>query len=320
MFMKIGDITGKFGVSHRSLRYWEEIGIIQSSRSENDYRYYDEKNQQKIKQILVLRKLRLSLKQIIMVLESDDAAEIIDTLQQNLNEVDVEITALSTIRSILDSFITKLNENMMIDLKMNLLDDNTILEIADSLTLTRPALKDEKTMAELNKAAEQLNKLTDKNVRIVYLPPFTVASAYCISDNPHQDSFAILKNFIKDADLFKIKPDMRVFGMGNTVDGHWVYEVWATIPDGFNVPAPLTKKTMGGGLYAAYTSANFDERLLLKNWIDESARYEFDYRENPGYSLEEAVNPFNIYGLKDPSMSGVGELVFLWSIKERKQE
>ena len=168
-------------------------------------------------------------------------------------------------------------------------------------------------MAELVKA----EKLTDNEVRIVYLPPAAVASAYCISDNPREDSFAILKSFIENTDLFRIKPDMRVFGMGNTVDGSWVYEVLVTIPEGFDVPAPLTKKTMGGGLYASYTSANFDERLLLKDWIDESADYKFESRENPGYSLEEHVNPFNIYGLKNTSRSGVGELVFLWSVKER---
>ena len=53
MLMKIGDITNNLGISRRSLHYWEDIGIIKSSRAENDYRYYDEENQQKIKQILI---------------------------------------------------------------------------------------------------------------------------------------------------------------------------------------------------------------------------------------------------------------------------
>lgn len=170
MLMKIGDIADKFGISHRSLRYWEEAGIVKSSRTENGYRYYDEENQQKISRILILRKLRLPLKQIMMVLESDNALEIIDSFQQKLNEVDDEIAALSTIRSILESFIKRLNENMMIDLKVNLLDDNTILEISDSLTLSKPALKEEKTSEDLAKANEKLSKLTDRDVRIVYLP------------------------------------------------------------------------------------------------------------------------------------------------------
>lgn len=61
MLMKIGDVTSKFGISHRSLHYWESVGILESSRGENDYRYYDEDNMQKIKQIVMLRKLRISI-------------------------------------------------------------------------------------------------------------------------------------------------------------------------------------------------------------------------------------------------------------------
>lgn len=257
MLIKIGDITSEFGISHRSLHYWEDMGIIKSSRAENDYRYYDEENQQKIRKILVLRKLRLSIKQIIMVLESDNTVDIIDTLQQNLNEIDDEITALSTIRSILDSFITKLNENMMIDLKVNLLDDSTILEIADSLTVTKPTLKKEKTSNDLTKADEQLSKLTDRDVRIIYLPPATMASAHYIGDGPERPTDDMIKNFIKQTNLEKIYPASHHYGFnhpnpGIRKDGKYGYERWMTIPDDMVVPAPLEKKYFTGGLYAAY--------------------------------------------------------------------
>lgn len=257
MLMKIGEITSKFGISHRSLHYWEDVGIIKSSRAENDYRYYDEENQQKIRQILVLRKLRLPLKQIIMVLASDNTVEIIDTLHQNLNEVDDEITALSTIRSILDSFITKLNKNMMIDLKVNLLDDSTILEIADSLTVTRPTLKEEKTVEVLAKADEKLSKLTDRDVRIIYLPPATVASAHYIGDGPEGPSDDMIKKFVEETNLEKIYPASRHYGFnhpnpGMREDGKYGYERWMTIPADMIVPEPLEKKYFSGGLYATY--------------------------------------------------------------------
>jgi len=35
MLMKIGDVVSKFGISHRSLHYWENAGILQSFRGEN---------------------------------------------------------------------------------------------------------------------------------------------------------------------------------------------------------------------------------------------------------------------------------------------
>lgn len=339
MLMKIGDITSKLGISHRSLHYWEDMGIIKSSRAENDYRYYDEENQQKIRQILILRKLRLPLKQIIMVLESDNNIEIINALQHNLNEVDDEITALSTIRSILDSFITKLNENIMIDLKLSLLDDSTILEIADSLTVTRPMLKEEKTSEDLIKANETLSNLTDQDIRIIYLPPVTVASALGIGDEAEHESDVIMSKFINDIDLFKVYPSARFYGFNNPKfgeDGEFIrhqYEIWATIPDDLEVSAPLIKKHFDGGLYAAYTSkpVNFDEWKPFGNWLSNNEDFEYDgsrsYRDDTSKDhkvrcsgwgcLEEHFNSYNLYGMQNKKYI-LSHIDFLIPIKEKE--
>jgi len=328
MLMKIGDVTNKFGVSHRSLHYWEDMGIIKSARSENDYRYYDGQNQQKIRQILVLRKLRLPLKQIIMVLESNNTIEIVDTLQQRLNEVDDEISALSTIRSILDSFITRLNENMAIDIKVNLLDDSTILEIADSLTVTRPALKDEKTNGDLEKADEKLSKLTDKDVRIVYLPPAAVAAYQYVGDDPEMHCHQVMDKFVLETKLIKIKPDTRHYGFNspNPVDetNYHGYEVWVTIPDDMVVPAPIVKKQFEGGLYAAHMIpfGNFEEWAWLSEWVQNSTQYEGN-SGTKGYEcmwglLEEHLNFVNHVTLPETEPEGM-QLDLLHPIKEKSK-
>ena len=49
--------------------------------------------------------------------------------------------------------------------------DESLLEIVDSLTTSKINFKEDKTMDDLIKADEKLSKLTDKDVRIVYLPP-----------------------------------------------------------------------------------------------------------------------------------------------------
>lgn len=77
-----------------------------------------------------------------MVLESNCTNEIIDILQQKLNQIDDEIIALSTIRSIFDPFIARLNENIKIDIKVDLLDDNTIIEFSDTLTVAKLIIKE----------------------------------------------------------------------------------------------------------------------------------------------------------------------------------
>ena len=39
MFMKIGDITGKLGISNRSLHYWEDMGIMMKRISKGSGRF-----------------------------------------------------------------------------------------------------------------------------------------------------------------------------------------------------------------------------------------------------------------------------------------
>ena len=40
--MRIGELSGATGASPRSLRYYEQVGLIQSAREPNGYRAYDE--------------------------------------------------------------------------------------------------------------------------------------------------------------------------------------------------------------------------------------------------------------------------------------
>ena len=110
--LTITEISKNFHISTRTLRYYEQIGLLQSTKKDDyAYRTYDEAAVLRLQQIVVLRKLRIPLKQIVTLLESDSTAEIIDTFSRNLSEVDDEITALSTIRTILDTFITRLRQD-----------------------------------------------------------------------------------------------------------------------------------------------------------------------------------------------------------------
>lgn len=150
-------------ISTRTLRYYEQIGLIESVKKEDyAYRTYDQTTVMRLQQIVVLRKLRIPLKQIGLILESENTAAIIDAFQQNLAEVDDEITALSTIRDIINTFIARLKESIHQDIKLNLLDDTALLEAVDTLTVQKIPLKEEKTVAALEMASERLNKLTDR--------------------------------------------------------------------------------------------------------------------------------------------------------------
>ena len=52
---KIKDVSNKYDVTARTLRYYEDMGLITSSRSEDyAYRLYDERAIERLEQILIL--------------------------------------------------------------------------------------------------------------------------------------------------------------------------------------------------------------------------------------------------------------------------
>ncbi|MCQ2564522.1 MAG: MerR family transcriptional regulator [Clostridia bacterium] len=63
---KIGDVSKLCNVPVATLRYWEELNLIKPSNVDiyTGYRYYDEENVKKIKQILFLKDLNFSLDEI----------------------------------------------------------------------------------------------------------------------------------------------------------------------------------------------------------------------------------------------------------------
>ena len=63
--IKIRDVSVKYDISARTLRYYEDMGLMNSTRSDDyAYRMYDESAVRKLEQILILRKLNISIKDI----------------------------------------------------------------------------------------------------------------------------------------------------------------------------------------------------------------------------------------------------------------
>ena len=115
MLMKIGDVTKKFGISHRSLHYWESAGILQSLRGENDYRFYDEDNMQKIKQIVFLRKLRLSIPSIQEIFTSAELSKVIAVFTDHLDETKKETEQLNALGMVLRQLLNMLKDRQDMD-------------------------------------------------------------------------------------------------------------------------------------------------------------------------------------------------------------
>ncbi len=321
----ISQLSKKFNISTRTLRYYEKLGLISSIRKDEfGYRTYDEDIIMKIQQIIILRKLRIPLKQIAEILRSDSTQVAIQVLESNLSEIDDELTSLSTIRDIIKIFIEKLN--LSTD-KFMLPDDESLLELVDSLTMTKINFKEKKTMEDLNNANAKLNKLTDKDVRIVYLPPSTIAAYQYIGDEPEMHCRKVMDTFVLDTGLTKIKPDLRHFGFNAPnpdETGYHGYEMWVTIPDNMEVPEPIIKKKFKGGLYAAHMIpfGAFEEWDWLNQWVSDSDKYEYTGSWDSSIMfgwLEEHLNYFNHVHLPNSEPPEL-QLDLLIPIKEIIQE
>ncbi len=299
-------VSKNLGISSRMLRYYEQVGLIKSRRMEDyAYRVYDEDAIRRLRQIIILRKLRVPVKQIQEIFGNHDAVSVIDIFERNISELDEQITAVSTVKSILSRLVRELHEKANMHLQLDYLGDSSVFAIVDSISFPKNTLQEEKSMDDLNKANEALSKLEEKNVRIVFLPPMTVASSSASGEyewGVGPEATSKIEQFVWETGLLKIKPDARGMGfdcsredLKVSVEGTaTAYEAWVSIPEDMNVMAPLTKKTFGGGLYAAHVLRDWNFQAdwrLLTEWANASEKYEAD---DGRPCFEEVLNYYNL--------------------------
>lgn len=322
----ITKVSKAYGVSARTLRYYEQLGLIQSSKlPDYAYRAYDETALARLRQILVLRKLRIPLKQIGGILHTRDGQLAVEVFEQAIAQAQGEIAALETIQGVLRAFVVELEKLLPAPLPAAVFEQQHLLDLVQTLSPQTLSPKKEANMEDLTRASETLEKPRD--IRIIYLPPMTVAACQETGENREEVVGAAITGFIKSHGLAERKPDFRRLGFNNPAsdqpNGSAGYEVWVSIPEDMDVPAPLVKKQFLGGLYAAHMIAfgDFHEWGRLWEWVTANAEYEADFapRVDPpdphaDPSLEEQLNA--IHHLDDTTPFGT-QLDLLVPIKAK---
>lgn len=278
--MTVSQVSRSLGISTRMLRYYEQAGLVESLRQEGyAYRIYDEKAVLRLKQILLLRRLRIPVRQIKAILLKEDAVAAIEIFRENIRNLNEEMTALSVVKEILNHFVEELSRTAELPLEKILLKDDVLADSIESLGLISINFKEDQTMEKLKKAEAGLSRIGD--VRIIYLPPSAVAAAHYVGDEPEIHVNEMLDRFVRETGLHRRKPDLRHYGFNhpNPTDatGFHGYESWVTIPEDMEVLAPLVKKLFVGGIYAAHmiSFGSFNEWDLLLNWVNSNEKYEF---------------------------------------------
>ncbi|GIP25662.1 transcriptional regulator [Paenibacillus sp. J23TS9] len=106
--MKIGELAARTGVSIRSLRYYDEQGLLTPVRRENGYREYSPFAEEQVRTIQLYLNLGLSTEQIASflhcVLTSKEAfcKEVFPVYRQKLAEIEAQILQLQNIKANLE--------------------------------------------------------------------------------------------------------------------------------------------------------------------------------------------------------------------------
>ena len=88
------------------------MGLIRSVRPQfESFRYYDEAAIERLHQIMILRKMQISVKDIVQIYENPEISTIVKVFTDKMEEIDNEVTALSELKSIINTFLRKMIAN-----------------------------------------------------------------------------------------------------------------------------------------------------------------------------------------------------------------
>lgn len=158
--MLINEVAKKYKVSVRTIRYYDELGLIKSSRSQANIRAYDDSALELLEEILVYKALNISLADIKVILSADNKKFLRNTLFKELTKIDQKIVDLKykqqLIRSTINTFasddFTKDNIKSFIEEQLyfkasderwlNMVKSNITIDIGEALI---PLAVDEST-------------------------------------------------------------------------------------------------------------------------------------------------------------------------------
>ena len=105
--MQIGELSERAGVSHRTIHYYERLGLVKPAEREGaGYRYYDEIAVKRLEKIAALKRLGLSLDEVAAVIDLyfEDGtgikgkAKVLEILQTQLAKADAQLQELTTFK------------------------------------------------------------------------------------------------------------------------------------------------------------------------------------------------------------------------------
>ena len=109
--IKIKEVSTRYSISARTLRYYEDMGLLTSTRSDDyAYRLYDDIAVQRLEKILILRKLNISIKDIRRIFNTSGSEVVLEVLGKKVDAIDEEVSLLHELKEIVLDFIRHIEQ------------------------------------------------------------------------------------------------------------------------------------------------------------------------------------------------------------------
>lgn len=118
--MRIGELSDRTGASRRSLRYYEQQGLLVSTRSSSGQRCYDDAHVHRVALVRAFLAAGMSSRTIAQMVpcmaepNMDRARQALTAMNQERKRLSATIESLATARAALDHLIT-VNRNFMVN-------------------------------------------------------------------------------------------------------------------------------------------------------------------------------------------------------------
>jgi len=276
--IKIKDVSSKYDITARTLRYYEDMGLINSARSDDyAYRMYDENAVKRIEQILILRKLNISIKDIQRIFSTASSDVVLEVLEKKVQNIDDEVALLHELKDIVLDFIREIE-------RVNFADDSDIKQLYDKAKEIETQLISVDYIGKPSNVS-RLIEITDKldkkipDVMVVRIPKFRAATTGYGDfgmvfdsgiDKWQEQNNHLLKNIIFDC------PD---FLMGGNKGVQWIWAVEDGVGEADTAPYKIIE--FEGGLYASAVCIDGDDESMgkvhdkINKWI-QGTNFEHD--------------------------------------------
>lgn len=286
--IKITEVSSKYDITARTLRYYEDMGLLTSTRSDDyKYRMYDENAVRRLEQILILRKLNISIKDIQRVFNTSGSDVVLEVLGKKVQRIDDEVSLLHELKEIVLDFIREIEQVNFADKSDIKLLYNKAKEIETQL-ISNDYIGKPSNIKRLIKITEELDKKIP-DIMVVRIPGF---KAVTCGDKTWGELFkegGYMYQLWQYCHLYEsVIFDCFDFLLPKNDKAEWICAVKDGVTDADISPFKLFD--FPGGLYAMAVSIDEDNESIQKvedkvcRWI-ENTNFELDKDRNVMFNM-----------------------------------